>query len=104
MKKFGDQVPKLEDMIKKLELRRDADPTLEEMIDDLREAMSLEKVHDQILRAKLEVINQTAKMVDQLLKGKSDAEKAEEERIANEKIKKAKEEAQAKVLIAEADA
>jgi len=27
------------------------------MIDDLREAMSLEKVHDQILRAKLEVID-----------------------------------------------
>jgi hypothetical protein len=39
-------VPKLEDMIRKLELRRDADPTLEEMIDDLREAMSLERVHD----------------------------------------------------------
>ena len=73
LKKFGDQVPKLEEMIRKLELRRDADPTLEEMIDDLREAMSLEKVHDQILRAKLEVINETAKMVDQLLKGKSDA-------------------------------
>ena len=57
LKKFGDQVPKLEEMIKKLQLRKDADPTLEEMIDDLREAMSLEKVHDQILRAKLEVID-----------------------------------------------
>jgi len=80
-------------MIRKLELRREADPTLEEMIDDLREAMSLEKVHDQILRAKLEVINEAARMVDQLLKGKSDAEKAEEERAANEKIKKAQQEA-----------
>ena len=57
MKKFGDQVPKLEEMIRKLQLRKEADPTLEEMIDDLREAMSLEKVHDQILRAKLEVID-----------------------------------------------
>lgn len=66
--------------------------------------MSLEKVHDQILRAKLEVINEAARMVDQLLKGKSEAEKAEEERAANEKIKKAQQEAQAKVLIAEADA
>ena len=51
-------------MIRKLEVRRDADPTLEEMIDDLREAMALEKVHDEILRAKLEVINEAAKMVD----------------------------------------
>lgn len=86
LKKFGDQVPKLEEMIKKLQLRKEADPTLEEMIDDLREAMSLEKVHDQILRAKLEVIDQAAKMVDILLKGKSEAEKAAEEAAANEKI------------------
>ena len=35
LKKFGEQVPKLEEMIRKLEVRRDADPTLEEMIDDL---------------------------------------------------------------------
>ena len=104
LKKFGDQVPKLEEMIRKLQLRKEADPTLEEMIDDLREAMSLEKVHDQILRAKLEVIDQAAKMVDILLKGKSEAEKAAEEAAANEKIKKAKQEAQAKVVIAEADA
>lgn len=79
----------MEEMIRKLELRREADPTLEEMIDDLREAMSLEKVHDQILKAKLEVINEAAKVVDQLIKGKTAAEKAEEERIANEKINKA---------------
>ena len=56
LKKFAGQVPKLEEMLTRLELRRDADPYLESMINDLREAIDLEAVHDRVLRAKLEVI------------------------------------------------
>lgn len=89
LKKFAGQVPKLEDMIIKLEVRKDADPFLTDMINDLREAIDLEATHDRVLKAKLEVIEQANKMVDSLIKGKSDAEKAEEQRIANEKIAKA---------------
>ena len=78
LKKFAGQVPKLEDMIIKLEVRKDADPFLTDMINDLREAIDLEATHDRVLKAKLEVIEQANKMVDYLIKGKSDAEKAEE--------------------------
>jgi hypothetical protein len=44
-------------MIKKLEVRKEADPLLSDMIKDLREAIDLEATHDKILKAKLEVID-----------------------------------------------
>jgi len=43
-------------MIIKLEVRKDADPFLTDMINDLREAIDLEATHDRVLKAKLEVI------------------------------------------------
>jgi AAA+ superfamily predicted ATPase len=39
-----------------ISVRKDADPFLTDMINDLREAIDLEATHDRVLKAKLEVI------------------------------------------------
>ena len=50
-------MPTLEDMIKKLECRKEADPLLSDMIKDLREAIDLEAAQDKVLKAKLDYID-----------------------------------------------
>ena len=42
--KFRKDIPNFEEVLKKLELRKDADPALECMVKDLNEAIDLEKL------------------------------------------------------------
>lgn len=54
----------MEAIARKMKVRKEADPYLQQMVNDLSEAINTERLHENLTKAKLEFLDQTSKVVE----------------------------------------
>lgn len=86
---YKSKIPHIEALIKKLTLRKDADPLLKEMITSLEESINLDKIKKRVTQAKLDVIDDAMRTVEKLERKQQNRQTEEDLKEEHARIQRA---------------